>query len=154
MPNPITHSLVRALRAVPDFGALDDGTLLRIVGASANLHWPAGSTVFREGEPAEAVYIVLRGQVRVFTGGDGEDVEAARIGRGDYFGEVSLLLDTTHSKSAEAVEDSELMVIPKDSFQTLLASSPDLAGHFRRKVEERIPGPHPSGDGPGGSSDG
>jgi hypothetical protein len=50
----ITHSLVKALRAVPDFETLDDHTLLGIVGASVNLSWPAGSVVFEKGAPSEA----------------------------------------------------------------------------------------------------
>jgi CRP-like cAMP-binding protein len=129
---------VKALRRVPDFDALEPRALLRVVGASTNLLWSAGRTIFEKGAPAEALYIVLSGTVRVFDPDAGGE-DTARIGPGDYFGEVSLLLHTTHSKSAEAIEDTELMVIPKDSFQALLDATPDLAEHFRRKVEERLP---------------
>src|ERR671915_542358 len=66
----VTHSLVKALRTVPDLAALDDRTLLRIVGGSVNLFWPAGTSVFEKGEPAEALYVVLAGQVRIFDVGD------------------------------------------------------------------------------------
>ena len=61
-PHRVTHSLVKALRAVPDFADLDDATLLRIVGASTNLFYPAGSVVFEPGSPAEALYVVLSGR--------------------------------------------------------------------------------------------
>ena len=47
----IGHSLVKALRSVPGFSALDDRDLLQIVGASVNLHWPTGAIVFEEGAP-------------------------------------------------------------------------------------------------------
>jgi len=70
---PLKHSLVRALRRVPDFSSLDDGILLKVVGASANLFWPAGSIVFERGSPSEALYIVLGGSVRISDGGDGRD---------------------------------------------------------------------------------
>jgi CRP/FNR family cyclic AMP-dependent transcriptional regulator len=139
----IVHSLVTALRNVPEFGGLDERTQLRIVGASANLFWPEGSTIFQRGAPAEALYIVLRGAVAVLDEADGREVEAARIGPGDYFGEMSLLLHTTHTKSARAAEDTELMVVPKESFQALLSSTPELAEHFRRKIEQRMPGGAP-----------
>lgn len=140
MSQPVTHSLVGTLRGVPDFAVLDDAALLEVVGASANLHWSEGSTVFSTGSPAEAVYVVLTGRVRILDpDGDGQEAEqVAEIGPGDYFGEHSLLLYTTHSKSAVTVEDSELMVIPKDSFQPLLGDNPELAAHFRAKLEHRL----------------
>lgn len=136
--NGTTHTLVKALRRVPDFEGLPEHTLLATVGASANLFWRSGETIFSRGDAGDALYIVLSGAVRIV---DDQGAEVARIGTGDYFGELSMLLHTTHSKSAEAVEDTELMVVPKASFQELLSASPELAGHFRRKVEQRLPAP-------------
>jgi CRP-like cAMP-binding protein len=49
------------------------------------------------------------------------------------------LLRTTHTKNAVAVEDCELMVVPRDEFEALLSSNSEVAGQFRRKLEERIP---------------
>jgi len=135
----ISHSLVKALRSVPDFEALDDRTLLRLVGASANLVWPAGGVIFERGSESEALYIVLSGEVSITEPGDGGEVEISRIGPGSSFGELSLLLHTTHTRRARATEPTELMVIPEHSFQDLLASNPDLANHFRHRLEERLP---------------
>lgn len=134
MSGEVRHSLVSALGAVPDFAALDDRTLLRIVGASANLVWMADSVVFEKGSPSDALYIILGGRVRITDA----DLEIATLLPGDYFGELSLLLHTRHSKTATAIEDTELMVLPKESFQELLAANADLADHFRRKLETRI----------------
>jgi CRP/FNR family transcriptional regulator, cyclic AMP receptor protein len=135
----ISHSLVKALRSVPDFSSLDDHALLRIVGASVNLFWPAGSLIFETGSASEALYIVLSGRVRISERAAGGDVEVAQVRPGSSFGELSLLLNTTHTKDAIADEDAELMVVPKESFQELLVSSPDLAEHFRRRLAERRP---------------
>jgi CRP-like cAMP-binding protein len=135
----VTHSLVKALRAVPDFASLDDRTLLKIVGASVNLFWPAGRYIFEKASPAEALYVVLSGRVRIFDIVDGKEQEVSRVGTGDSFGELSLLLRTTHTKNAMAVEDSELMVVPRDEFEALLSSNPEVAEHFQRKLEERTP---------------
>jgi CRP-like cAMP-binding protein len=134
----VRHSLVSALAAVPDFAALDDRTLLRIVGASANLVWAANSIVFEKGSEADALYIILSGRVQIVDVVDGEEVEVAILDPGDFFGELSLLLHTTHSKTARALELTEMMVLPKESFQELLASNPDLAGPLRRKLEARL----------------
>jgi CRP/FNR family cyclic AMP-dependent transcriptional regulator len=135
----VEHSLVNAVRNVPVFASFDDQMLLKIVGASTNLVWGRGSIVFEPGSEAEALYIVLSGRVRIFDTTDGEEVEIVQLGPGEFFGELSLLFQTTHSKTAVTLEDSELMVIPKESFQELVADYPEIAAIFRKSAEERYP---------------
>ena len=138
MTDRVTHSLVNALRQVPDFRPLDEQGLLDVVGCSANLFWREGETVFQTGDPAEALYIVLSGRVRILDPADGDEQEVAMIGPGDFFGELSLLLDSTHSKTARVAEDSEIMVVPKEPFQSLLSDAPELAAGLQRKIDERL----------------
>jgi CRP-like cAMP-binding protein len=130
--SPIRHSLVRALRRVPDFSSLDDSLLLRIVGASSNLFWPAGAPVFEADTPSEALYIVLSGRVSIRDGGPDAEVIGI-IEPGDYFGELSLLSNSQHSKTAAAEQDCEILVLPKRSFEALLEVDEDLAAHVRNK---------------------
>ncbi len=137
MTAPVTHSLVKALRSVPDFASLDDRTLVRIVGASTNLFWRAGALVFEKGSSSEGLWIVLSGKVRIFDVEDGEEVDVSTVEPGNSFGELSLLLRTTHTKNAQAVEDTELMVVPEESFEELLDDNPNLAAVFQRRVRER-----------------
>ena len=146
MTRRVTHSLVQALQVVPAFATLDEHTLVHIVGASENLFWSAGSSIFEKESPGEALYIILSGKIGIFDIVDGDEVHVATIGAGDFFGEISLLLQTTHTKLARALEDCELMVLPKESLQELLDANPALAEHVRRKAEERVPAytPKPS----------
>jgi CRP-like cAMP-binding protein len=134
---PLNHSLVRALRRVPDFSGLDDRLLLKVVGASANLHWSSGSVIFETGWPSEALYIVLSGCISIQEGTPDED-DLARIGPGDYFGELSLLRNSLHTKRAQAIEDCELMVLPKRSFEALMEADTDLAEQVRSKGAGRV----------------
>lgn len=136
--SPVSHSLVKALRSVPDFASLDDRTLLRIVGASMNLHFEAGSSIFEKGSPSEGLYIVIEGEVTVADPDDTKEPPAV-LGPGQSFGELSLLLETTHSRRAEATAVTELMVIPEESFRELLELNADLEGYFRRRLEDRAP---------------
>lgn len=137
VPKAPVHSLVKALRNVPDFASLDDGTLVRIVGGSANLAFARGAIVFEPGSDSEALFVVLSGRVRIFDTGRAGDLDVALLGPGQSFGEISLLLRAKHTKSAQAVEDSELMVVPRESFEEVLASNPDLKAIFDRRVEHR-----------------
>jgi CRP-like cAMP-binding protein len=131
----VRHSLVRALACVPGFDRLDDPTLLQIAGASSNLLFRTGTVVFERGDPPDALYIVLAGAVRLGPDGDRPEVT---LGSGDYFGEMSMLLDTPRTRKVTALEDSELLVLPQESFRRLLAEQPELEGHVRAKLQERL----------------
>lgn len=137
MGHGISHSLINALRKVPGFDLLGEADLVEIAGASVNLVWDEGSCIFNKGFPGEALYIVLSGRVRIYDEVDGREVEIARTGEGDFFGEHSLLLDTTHTKNVQALERTELLVLSKASFAALLASSPKLEEHIHKKLEAR-----------------
>lgn len=103
-----------------------------------NLSWPAGSMVFEKDAPGEALYIVLSGKVRIFDEINGTEREISRTGPGDFFGEMSLLLDTKHTKNVQAIDDSELLVLMKDSFRRLLEMHEDLAAAVQQRIERRL----------------
>jgi len=133
-PARYTHSLVSALGSVPSLSACDDQTLLCIVGDSVNLVWPAGQRVFDPGTQSEGLFIVLSGSVRILADDGGE---IAVLGPGEHFAEMSLLFGTTHRRAVETIEDSELMFVPKERFDSLLEHNADLAAGIRQKAEER-----------------
>lgn len=134
----ITHSLIKALKGVPGFEELSESYLVEIAGASVNLVWPEGAFVFTKGSPADALYIVLEGAVRIYDEVDDAEIEIARTGPGEYFGEISLLRATTHTKNVQAIEDTELLVLSKESFGRLLASNPNLEAQIRERSETRL----------------
>jgi CRP-like cAMP-binding protein len=125
---------VKALREVPSLAGLDAPTLLDIVGDSANLVWSEGATVYEAGTPGDALYIVLSGCVRVLAQGGRE---VASVGRGSFFGEMSLLLGAEHAQTVEAVEQTELMVVPKERFDAIMTANLEVAAAIRGRAEER-----------------
>lgn len=139
MEDKITHSLVRSLRGIPDFAAIDERTLLQIVGESINLFWKAGSTIFTPGSPGDALYLLLSGEVAIYDGEGGSARMVSHPKAGDFFGEMSLLLNATHSKTAAALTDCEILVLPKDAFESLLQLNPVLAAHFDNVLRTRRP---------------
>lgn len=139
MGHDINLSLVKVLGAVPALASLDDRAALRIVGASMNLLWRAGTPVFEAGSPAEGLYIVLSGEVQIIDE-RADGVVVAELGPGEFFGELSILLDTVHRRSALVIEDSELLVLPRESFKRLLEEDEEFGTHIRDTVERRLPG--------------
>jgi len=139
MEHQVPHSLVQSLRTIPDFATLDEKTLLAMVGESMNLAWKAGSTIFRKGDKGHALYVMLEGECSIHQGDHPGDGEVVHPKAGDSFGEMSLLLNATHSLTATAVTNCEILVLLKEAFDELLEAYPQLADHFAKVLRSRGP---------------
>ena len=104
---------------------------------------PAGVELIREGEPGDALFVILEGEAVVQQDG----VELSRVGPGAYFGELAILDGEPRSATVVAATDVKVAVIGIRMFRTLLREFSDLAeqlliglaGELRdaRKVQER-----------------
>ncbi len=130
------------LKTVPFFSNLSPEKLRDLARIGVRESAAAGTVLFEEGDPGDTLYVILKGAVRVSTG-DGVELTAFRAG--DYFGELALLDGQPRSASAETTEDSELLIVSRRDFLTLLSESPrtigdllvNLSGKIRRHVAER-----------------
>jgi CRP-like cAMP-binding protein len=88
-------------------------------------------TLFREGQPGDSMFLILEGQMRVYTKQKSGEVLFLRIlEAGDAFGEVALLNQAPRSASVEAVRESVLIKITSASLQKLLSEQPAVAAQF------------------------
>jgi trk system potassium uptake protein TrkA len=126
---------VQAIRAVPSLSSLDDAELLALAGESANLVWAAGSRVVARGSEGDGLYVVLTGSVRAL-GEGGEEV--GTLGPGEFLGEFSLLTGQPRQYDIVAAERVELMVVPRETVDRLLASRPEFAETVRAQLEVRL----------------
>ncbi|MGA2400317.1 MAG: cyclic nucleotide-binding domain-containing protein [Syntrophobacteraceae bacterium] len=91
--------------------------------------------IFKEGDPADAFYIIGSGRVRIFVRHDDRiEREISVSGPGEYFGEVALLAGETRSANVESLTETHLMVLSKERFDRLLRDHPDLSRNFVRKI--------------------
>lgn len=80
----------------------------------------AGETIFREGDPADALFIVASGKIEIVRDGAGGEQRLAEVGPEDIFGEVGLLGEQgTRAASARAVEDSVLVMVGENPIELL-----------------------------------
>jgi CRP/FNR family transcriptional regulator, cyclic AMP receptor protein len=83
------------------------------------------TTIFTEKMPAEALYIVKSGNVRItLMAGEGEEIGLLLLGPGEFFGELALIQETSRLVTARAVTQVELLILPRKDFQSLLDLDP------------------------------
>lgn len=87
--------------------------------------------IFREGLYPRGIYFVNSGKVKTYqTNDQGKELITALHSKGDFFGFLSLLNDEPYTHSAAALEDSEICMIPKDEFFSLLYRNTEVARKF------------------------
>lgn len=84
---------------------------------------PKGTVVIREGESGNCAFLVQSGKVRVFVHHGDKDIDLAKLGPGQIFGEMALVFDEKRSATVEALEDSVLVVITRQTLDEKLRKS-------------------------------
>ncbi len=100
--------------------------------------YPAGTTMFRQGEPGDWVYVIQSGQVEIRREFQGQDCLLAVLGGGDFFGEMAVLAGEPREATVKAVEPLEALRIPADEFQAFLAGNPQIAVGMLKSLVERL----------------
>lgn len=94
----------------------------------------AGEIFFTEGDRGDEMYVVRAGSVAMRRG----ERELHVMREGEYFGELSMLLGSPRSATAEALEDGEVVVIRREHFDTMLREQPEMALPLLRELAERL----------------
>jgi len=98
----------------------------------------AGETILREGDQGTEAYLVDRGTLDVLRKGGSSDISIARLGPGDWVGEISLLLDEPRSATVVAVSDAQLRRISKHDLGHVLAEDPARTQELLRQLARRV----------------
>jgi CRP-like cAMP-binding protein len=111
-----------------------DSTSRVLLAMKGQAGFPAGATIFKEGDRGDTLYFVTNGAVELRVGGKPvHTVEA-----GGFFGEMALLEDAPRSASAHAIEDCRLMPVDRRKFEYLLQATPDFALEMMRTIANRL----------------
>jgi CRP-like cAMP-binding protein len=107
-------------------GVRDDD--LRSLGERCEVRTlPANAVLMKEGDAAEALFVILRGKVKVWlTDPHGKELVVDVRSAGQYVGEM-MLDDNPRAASVSTLEPSEVVVLPRADFKALVGSNPDVA---------------------------
>jgi CRP-like cAMP-binding protein len=128
MPTPEANRTIRGddpvtaqqLREVGLFGALSDDVLEHLARTLHVHRFAPGDTIFREGDPAHEMYVVLDGEVEVVRKSrKGRDHRIAILGPTDCFGEMSLIDVQPRSATVRALAASRVLRVTSEDFDKL-----------------------------------
>jgi CRP/FNR family cyclic AMP-dependent transcriptional regulator len=113
MSNPPSDSLNPAeLRNIGLFGALSDDVIAHLAGTLSVQAPEAGQIVFREGDDANAMFVVISGEMEVLKKSKrATEARVALLGPGDWFGEMSIVDIQPRSATVRALAPSRLLRI-------------------------------------------
>jgi CRP-like cAMP-binding protein len=126
------------------FASANRAVLERLAAACAVVRASAGEAIVREGEEADALYVIVSGRVDVKARGEaGVEQHIREMEPGTYFGEIGLLEKIPRTATVTALEETELYRIEGDDFLDALASAP-ATNSLLASARMRLARTHPS----------
>ena len=130
---------LKFLRGISLFSTLDEKTLSLLAQASKFQRVEKGTILFFQSDPSECAYIVQHGDISiVLSSPDGRDMVINEMRPGDIFGELGILTKQSRSTSAIARVDSEVLMIPHESFLRVVDSEHQLARRILEVTAQRL----------------
>jgi CRP-like cAMP-binding protein len=136
----LDRSLIDAL---PIFSALGEGELDNVIARAKAQQIPKGTAVFRQGEVAEAFFLLLHGRLKVVkVTPQGQQVLIRFVNPGDIYGIAKALRREDYPATATAVVDSVTIIWPNEIWDDLMAAHPGLAANIMQTMGQRLQEAH------------
>lgn len=99
---------------------------------------PANTVLFQEGDRGEEMFIIQTGKVKISKRIRGVEKTLATLDKGEFFGEMAILNDKPRSASAETLEDCDMLVIDRKTFDALIRGNVEIAVRFIKRLADRL----------------
>jgi len=133
------RKIAATLRTMPLFENLRERELDLLAAVMQRTIHDAESTICREGEEADACFVVVRGAVEVRkTVRDGPDRVVATLGPNHVFGHIALIDPGPRNATCVATEETEIFVLDRSDFETLFLGGTHFAVSFQQTIATNI----------------
>lgn len=122
------------LSACPLFSGVGADGVAALAGRAAEVDFPAGHVIARQGEIGTGFFVVVEGTVRVVRDG----TELARLGPGEFFGELSVLDGRPRNAMVAAESPTTCLAIASWDFESVLLDNPAVTLAILRGVATRL----------------
>jgi CRP/FNR family transcriptional regulator len=125
---------LKLLKTVPLFTMCEPREVERLGMLVEEVELPAGRVLFKQGDTAHELFIVISGQVRVERNG----TVLAHRGPGEFFGEIALVAEGPRTATATCVTDCRLLVLGHRDFHSLMDEFPSLKMRVLETLAKRV----------------
>jgi phosphoribosyl 1,2-cyclic phosphodiesterase/DNA-binding response OmpR family regulator len=131
--------VIKVLSSMGPFRSLSANELSQLVSKSAEVVYAANTTILRQGEHADSVYIVLSGRIRVVQTSPetGAKTTLAELGPGEIFGELGVLREKPRSATILTTEQTQCLKTPAADFLAVVDSSTEVSLALLRVMSSR-----------------
>nr|WP_316656892.1 cyclic nucleotide-binding domain-containing protein [uncultured Gellertiella sp.] len=132
---------IKLLSSVPLFRGLNEDQLRLLTFGAERRALLTGMTLFRERSPAECAYVIASGSVELSTQTkSGKQQRDSVVGPGTLLSELALITLVERKFTAQAVDDCEVIRIPRPLFQRLIEEYPAVAAMVEDRIRNNITG--------------
>jgi CRP-like cAMP-binding protein len=124
------HFKSGSLRRIKILAEMKDAQLAHLADFLVFQEWPQHAEVIRQGETGDAMFLIMKGELRARTMMGGRETILTTFGIGDFFGEMSLFDQGPRSADVVANTDSTLLRLSTSAFERLTREMPNLATPF------------------------
>jgi hypothetical protein len=141
MASLTTIEKMMLLRQVPIFADLAADDLEELATIVEERRVDAGKVLFKEGDPGDAVYLIVKGWVCVFTGGgDRPERVLSELGAGACIGEMAVLDAAPRSATVRAVQRTRTLRVPGEGFKRVMSERPEMSQAIVAELVKRMRG--------------
>jgi len=126
-----------SVQRTPLFSDFTADELVEVVKKMEQQTIAADTTVVKEGDPGDSLYVIVHGSVRVLTTMKGNELKLADLGEGAFFGEGSLITGRPRTATIVANDECELLTLDKAGFDQIVATHPRVKEVMRKFYEDR-----------------
>ena len=99
-----------------------------------------GEIIIHQGEKGDCLYVIQEGVVEVFSNVNGQEIHLAKLGEGDFFGEMAVFEQTVRSTSVRSLGQARVLTVDKKNLLRRMEEDPSLAFRFLEIMSTRIRG--------------
>jgi CRP-like cAMP-binding protein len=132
------RSLNNHLRSVPLFASVDEEFINYLKDKVELVSYNQSQIICKEGEDADAFYLIRSGMVRVSNALPGGEMVRTYLSRGDYFGEIGLLSTIKRTATCSALDAVDVVKIPAPEFNLMLEKFPGVRQQLEPVAAARL----------------
>jgi len=126
------------LRRVPIFAEIEPSKLKLLAFMSERVGFDSGKQLMRQGDPADAAYLIIDGHAEVILETPAGTVVVATLGANDFVGEMGILGDAPRNATVCAKDRLIALRISKEPFMRMVREFPTMAVSIMRELAQRV----------------